>query len=339
MGAVDEKSSPMLKLGRAKEHFHQFVAELDEFYRSEPWTFSTSFEGNDLVLRLDAHAPIPDRLALLVGDLIHNARSALDCAIAEIADRGLGSFGRPPETEEEERSLSFPVTPQESGFTKALKKLRPFLPEKTLRIIEILQPWREAEIFAEHNGSQDDPNILAGWRALSYVRRLHTLSNIDKHRRLTMSLYRPDSVTESTTGDFGDDLAEYEERFEGIEWLGVPVRERTPHFPPGTFPEGFVLPDPNDVEYDFFFEDGVVEDGCEIGRYISSDRSRKMDDINIRARLRIVLYEPGLTDEYDGAPLIETVLAEIIDEVSKILEMLDPDRDWGADESPTAETR
>lgn len=98
--------------------------------------------------------------------------------------------------------------------------------------------------------------------------------------------------------------------------------------PPEALPEGFSFPDPNDTDYDFHFDHGDVEDGCEIGRYISTDRTRKMEILNVHARLRVVLHEPGLTDKYPGAPRIERVLAEIIDEVSEIIGLLDPSRDW-----------
>ncbi|WP_433685400.1 hypothetical protein [Nocardia sp. CA-119907] len=132
---VDPDSSPMLKLERAKEHFHEFVAELERYGKSDPWQFSVAHEeflrgspGSDLVLHLKEHTPIPRRLAVVVGDLVHNLRSALDCAIVELASRCEGPVGRSP-TEAEERAFQFPVTEKKADFESSInrRKLRLFL--------------------------------------------------------------------------------------------------------------------------------------------------------------------------------------------------------------------
>ncbi|MBY8862016.1 hypothetical protein K7711_36455 [Nocardia sp. CA2R105] len=324
---MDPDSSPMLKLERAKEHFHEFIADLDRYRKSDPWQFSVALEdplrrgtGSDLVLRLKAHTPIPRRLAVVVGDLVHNLRSALDCAIVELASRGEGPAGRPP-TESEERAFQFPITEEKADFEDWIdhRKLRLFLSPDVVRAIEIVQPWYKTQELARWDGRPDDTALVRGIVLLSYLRRLQKLNNTDKHRQISMMLLGPDSVGGSP------DKREFPHGLEGIEWLGVPRREIV-EISELELPEGFEWPDPNDEEdeeYDFFFSGDEIVDGAEIGRYICADPARAMEQIDVYATLRVVLVEPGLTGVYRGAPPVERMLAELIDNIANILNLLD----------------
>jgi hypothetical protein len=253
----------MLKLDRAKEHFHSFLSELRTFYESQPWEFVSCLEHGDLVLRLKSFEKIPLRLSVLIGDLIHNARSALDCAVVELAHRGMGTVARPP-TDTEEGHFFFPITDTEKQFNRIRRRLQRFLSDSVLDAIAIVQPWSEVGIRTGKTTEQGSESMNAKLVLHSKLRRLTRLSNIDKHRRLSLTLFRPHSVSEYDPAHPLPSLDNIDS-LEGVEWLKT-ASTKPPQLV--TLPDGFSLPEP---EYEFYFACEELTEGAEIGRYIRAD--------------------------------------------------------------------
>jgi hypothetical protein len=101
-----------------------------------------------------ADPPPPDRLGLVVGDLAHNLRSALDVAAWELAvdhdePAALDRFWR----------VQFPLSSDRAEFRK--HKALPFFSERVHSALEAHQPYKAG-------------NVALGW--------LQSLSNADKHQ-------------------------------------------------------------------------------------------------------------------------------------------------------------
>jgi hypothetical protein len=114
-------------------------------------------EGHYVVYAKTRPEPLPN-LSLILGDVIHCARGALDFTAWQLACKHLG---REP-TDEQAPSIQFPITHTPGKFAKA--KVLPFVSKKV---------WREMGRHQPHPGSDPDNDHLAV---------LQWISNRDKHR-------------------------------------------------------------------------------------------------------------------------------------------------------------
>lgn len=114
-------------------------------------------EGFYVVYAKTSPEPLPN-LSLILGDVIHCARGALDFTTWQLACKHLG---REP-TDQEAPSIQFPITPTAGKFAKA--KVLPFVSKKVGREMGRHQP---------HPGSDPGNDRLA---------ILQWISNRDKHR-------------------------------------------------------------------------------------------------------------------------------------------------------------
>jgi hypothetical protein len=157
---------------------------------------------------------VPEELSLIVGDLLHNARSALDHLVTSAAwDFALKSDRQLSPADE--RRLFFPVTRTEPDFDGAVNKIEPYLSEETMARIRTAQPWSvtAARLAHEHEAVTADEFDLLTW--LNPLWRLHLLDNLDKHREvLALDLHR-------ATITLGDDA--FEPLDDGGEPAGEPI--------------------------------------------------------------------------------------------------------------------
>lgn len=77
-----QPSGPQLKIARARHHIADLAAQAAEFFDLY-WrvVVSEDPETNQRSLIVEADKPVPREFSLLVGDAVHNLRSALDLAI------------------------------------------------------------------------------------------------------------------------------------------------------------------------------------------------------------------------------------------------------------------
>lgn len=134
-------------------------------------------------MRVHVRHEIPEDLSLITGDLLHNARSALDLLVTSAAWDWALESGRQL-SPADERRLSFPVTRTEPGFDRAAHKLEPYLSGETMARIRTAQPWSvtAARFAHEHEAVTADELDLFTW--LSPLWRLHLLDILDKHREV-----------------------------------------------------------------------------------------------------------------------------------------------------------
>ncbi len=96
-----------LKLNRARQHLSGLTREVDEFMATDPVSVEVvPAPGGSphLELRLAVESEPPPRWSTLIGDVLHNTRSALDSlgyrmvtlhATRELSDKELGKIGFP----------------------------------------------------------------------------------------------------------------------------------------------------------------------------------------------------------------------------------------------------
>lgn len=147
-------TSVELKISRAVEHLLQLQQECDRFTEGETYTPSIDDKCPDVTrIFLLAHHPPPERISVIVGDVVHNLRSSLDHAV--------WCLGNPPEPKS-----CFPIFETEDGFERRGLAVLRGIPDEAIKAIRAHQPFQYEE-------ARRHPLWL-----------LHLLSNIDKHRKL-----------------------------------------------------------------------------------------------------------------------------------------------------------
>ena len=164
-----EKASlqgPRLKLDRAKEHLDDLVLEIKRFYKTNPYdgVIQDNPETQQREFRVTQADPLPDSLAVISGDVLHNLRSALDHLAWQLV---LANGGEP------NSNTAFPVWRSESKFKSSRPGYAKGVSKAALDILYGLKPYK---------GGND-----ALWR-------IHQLDIVDKHRLLLTVAMRHESV-------------------------------------------------------------------------------------------------------------------------------------------------
>ena len=133
-------ASARLKTDRADEHLKCLEEKIRLFMETEPYPISVEFNANRTECRfyISVTKPLPEsEWGLLVGDCIHNARSALDHLTWEIAE----TFSSPDLLD---RNTQFPVFPTRDDWTEFVRRGQPAikrLPVYAQGLIEQAQPY------------------------------------------------------------------------------------------------------------------------------------------------------------------------------------------------------
>jgi hypothetical protein len=140
-----------LKIQRAAAHLAALTAVVNDWLATDAYTIIRELDpdSGDTVCRAKVTGTPPDELSLLIGDVAHNLRSALDHAVYFVAKRHLGAALTP----EIESSLMFPIVGHETIkgdpadgpalFQNQINsgRLRG-LPQDALNFVESEQPFR-----------------------------------------------------------------------------------------------------------------------------------------------------------------------------------------------------
>jgi hypothetical protein len=196
---LDPNSAWWAKADRAQNHLRSLDRLVAEFRASEPYTVvpqPTDIPGRT-EYRLRIHKPVPPEISTTIGDILHNLRSALDSLAYEIARRGLDRSMTP----EEERACIFPLTKTPERFEQFFDenskhertRIRSALyGDRARAAFRTVQPFRIHEEAIRHGVPVTD--TYEQEHRWSEVHRLTQLSNLDKHRRLTLVAWWPDLV-------------------------------------------------------------------------------------------------------------------------------------------------
>jgi hypothetical protein len=166
-----------LKVGRAREHIETVKQLAQEWLGTDAYTIMRQVdpETGHTVCKARIQSAPPIEIGLVVGDAVHNLRSALDHAVYTLAESHHGPL--PIEVQE---SLMFPIVGNQNRKGQPANgasifrdhigrmKLSDLLPVNVLAYIESIQPYHwEGDGFRHH-----------------WLWRVHDLDRIDKHRRI-----------------------------------------------------------------------------------------------------------------------------------------------------------
>lgn len=155
----------------------------------------------------------PHSLSLVVGDCVHNMRSALDNLAYQLAVSHKQTL-----SDSEAQRSEFPIFNRRSEFHRLTKKGTP-APGSGLRKIESIDPAAQAiiESVQPYNGGD--------WL---FLMLLHELDRIDKHRRLILSAAASATITVSAQQFPGFTLHAPGPVEDGDELIGVPFDPNGP---------------------------------------------------------------------------------------------------------------
>jgi hypothetical protein len=160
-----------LKIERAKEHSDSLQSEVRETFavESNRPRLGIKFEPDSseyvlFVNQMPQLGPFLDRCSLILGDIVHNLRSALDRLSYRLAELHTG--GKLKNT----MNVMFPICDSPKDFGDARPRRLGEIDDAHIRIIERFQPY---------NGIDDSESLGICFRPLSLLR---DLTNIDKHR-------------------------------------------------------------------------------------------------------------------------------------------------------------
>jgi len=147
-----------LKAKRAEEHKEELLKEIKAFFDSKPYTIGTKTDPQTkrLIYYITKADKVPDRIALITGDIIQSLRSTLDHLIYQLFI--INSKDAKPT-----RHLYFPILENLAMYEKEKERKTKGISQSALDLIDKVKPYK---------GGND---IL--WK-------IHELNNIDKHRLL-----------------------------------------------------------------------------------------------------------------------------------------------------------
>ena len=161
-----------LKLRRAEHHLDAFDLACDDYLKAANVGFEYEVDRTTghVSVRLRADREPPMSLGVVVGDALHNLRSALDSAAWEACSRA----GVP---EARQRDVQFPIGLRSDGWARLSDSQLPGASREARNVFRSLQPWYAHEVAKVH-GVHLDPE-----RAKDHpLARLHDLARIDRHR-------------------------------------------------------------------------------------------------------------------------------------------------------------
>jgi hypothetical protein len=149
-------TSSKAKIDRADKHLAELVSEISGFHARQPYYLveDTQSEPGHDVYRVHIKEPIPDTWGTIVGDTIHNLRSALDTlAVALLAANGVTS-------RDKLKNAHFPIGSTEQGLEDQIARYIPRASPDAIALVRACKPYK---------GGND-----AYWR-------LNQLDILDKH--------------------------------------------------------------------------------------------------------------------------------------------------------------
>jgi hypothetical protein len=162
-------SSARAKIDRAKEHFNNLGSAVNARSAEQAGkTISTELEPNRRGFKLpqesDAHLAY---WALIVGDIVHNLRCALDHLVLQLAVLNGTSLAVASE------STFFPVCIDGTSFRSSVKGFKQHISRDALAALKAFQPYCAGKI-----------KNIPSERSVLYI--ISKLDNIDKHRMLVI---------------------------------------------------------------------------------------------------------------------------------------------------------
>lgn len=147
-----------IKIDRARTVLCELIFRIDDFLSKHPLKVVIEDDIPNAMRRyvFIQSKPIPVELSAVIGDIIHNIRSALDLTMVDIVKK------YNPEKKNFE-NFNFIIRSSKKDFLEALSKIKYHLGDDALELLRDIEPY--------HGGNSD-----------FYI--INKLSNIDKHRAI-----------------------------------------------------------------------------------------------------------------------------------------------------------
>lgn len=159
------------KLAWAKKHIEALDGELDAFFDKKPVAARVEIDrkGQRILIYGELKAPKPPHWPLMIGDAVHNLRSALDHVVWAFSTRNMAV-----KRLQELKRIQFPICTEFGDYWDAKKGQRvrrmAFVDDTARTRIDGMQPY--------HGGNRAGDHPLA---------HLNALSNEDKHHQLIIT--------------------------------------------------------------------------------------------------------------------------------------------------------
>jgi len=126
---------PKLKIKRAKKHISELEALLQAFHQTKPYEpiREDDAKTGEYVYRVRIHKPIPVCISAIIGDIVHNLRSALDQLICDLVLANRKQI---------RRGTGFPISATVKHFEKASVGKIKGISTKADRFIRRLKPYK-----------------------------------------------------------------------------------------------------------------------------------------------------------------------------------------------------
>jgi hypothetical protein len=164
-----------LRLERACDHLQRLEAKSRGWLKPHPYRVygELDAEQRNKLIKVEVLRNPPAELGLIIGEFLHNMRSALDNLVYDLARSHRGD----PLSKNIAGGSQFPIFKDRDQFLgKGMDQIRGIAPAAKT-IIEGLQPYHRGEKFAYHR-----------------LWMLRELSNADKHRLLHPALLMPQAM-------------------------------------------------------------------------------------------------------------------------------------------------
>ena len=158
---IEVSTWPALKLARASTHMAELNSSMNTWVAGRPFGSAKELSDDRLswMLKLAVKTMPPvDEWSLILGDVLHNLRSALDACVWEFAQIG----GVPPQP----TAIQFPIVRDEARWNDSRRRNLQTVPEEIAERVRLVQPFNRA--------AEDIPRDA--------LVLLQELSNLDKHR-------------------------------------------------------------------------------------------------------------------------------------------------------------
>jgi len=157
MTARERLEQIQVKVHRAQAHFESLTTDVRDYLASKRYAIATrrAPDTKRLIYFISSIRPTPPHLSAVLGDTIHNLRSALDHLAYQLVFVGAG---KAPSSH-----VYFPIADDAAKYLEQRRRQIKGAKPKAISAIDALKPFQ---------GGND------------VLRRLHKLNNVDKHRVL-----------------------------------------------------------------------------------------------------------------------------------------------------------
>ena len=152
---MSRANSARHKIARARRHLAEVQAAIAAYFATQPFSLLATEQPNgDLLYRVEIASAVPEELGSVVGDVVHNARAALDHLAWEFVSSNQGAPGK---------HTCFPFSKDAASLEQTMTHALRGASAAALRFVRRLRPY---------SGGND--NLVS----------LHQLDIVDKHRSL-----------------------------------------------------------------------------------------------------------------------------------------------------------